>query len=154
MPNYEDYKRAKEERRMEEEYREEAWDFFEDLFGESAPEPEPKKFDPNETGSMQNFMLGLTAGLTMPSGKYVGGTQEEIGAFEEQQAVLREQAIERDIRAGMYDGTELGRMTRAQRQEQYRRNAIDRKQARWERNYEAEQKAKKRAARKQARDER
>jgi hypothetical protein len=148
MPNYEDYRRAKEQRRHEEEFKEEMNDFFEDMFGDYRfPEPEPKRYDPNDD-SKQNFLLGLLGPVTKQ-----GATQEELDAFEEQQALLQEQELEKDIAAGLYPNHPLSRMTKAQRREQYRRDAIDREQARWERNYEAQRKAKKRAARRQARDE-
>jgi len=145
MPSARDIKAARERRRDEEEYKALLGEFAEDLFGaDDHPQPEPHKFDPKKADDKQNFMLGLLGPAT-------GATQEEQDAFEEQQALLQEQEVERDIQAGMYAGTELGLMTKAQRQELYRQSALVRQQARDDRDYEAKQKAKRRE---KAREER
>jgi hypothetical protein len=146
-PDYEEIERLREQRKAEQRYRQEMRWFGEDigLIPEEEYKPEPKKFDPNDT-SKQNFMIGLLAGAPTSDGA-THGTQQEIDDFLEQQAVLQEQAMERDIRSGLYQGSPLARMTQAQRQEMYRQNAIDREQARWERDQEAKQRAKRREQR-------
>jgi hypothetical protein len=158
MPSAKDFREAREQRRAEEEYRAMSSEFFEDMFGDYSPlQPEPQRFDPNKTDDRTNFMLGVLGPHidAAAEGKEGGSAdfealQEEQDAFLEQQAVLREQEMENHIRAGLYAGSPLARMTQAERAEMYRRNAIDREQARYERDYAAKQRAKRRQQEREA----
>jgi len=141
MPNWKDVQEVQEQRRVEAQYEQQMREFGEDLglIREEDYEPEPQRYDP-EDPSKQNFVLGLLGDKT-------GGTQSELDAFAEQQALLREEAMERDIVSGLYDGSPLAQMTAEERQAMYRQRAKDREQTRWEREKEAKERAKRRAAR-------
>jgi hypothetical protein len=157
MPNWKDIKEAREERRQEEAYKREMRYMAEDLFGDPAEQqPEPQRFDGRKK-DMQNFMLGIlgpsidAAAEAKESGSTdAAALQKEQDAFLEQQAVLQEQRMERDIQAGLYQGSPLAQMTVGERQEMYRQNAAAREQERWERDQAAKQRVKRRQAEREA----
>jgi hypothetical protein len=165
MVDWKNVKEEREQQRYKEAYRREMRYFAEDIFGEPAPEPEQQTYDASKPADdKQNFMLGLLGpsidaarvmkaqrdGTTVDSAQMQAELQAEQDAFEEQQALEQEKRLELDIRGGLYKHTELGQMTQAQRQEMYRRAAIDREQARYERDYAAKQRAKRRQKEREA----
>src|SRR5215204_3740919 len=150
MPNWKDVQEQREQRRQQEAYNRELGYMAEDLFGEPAEGPEPQRYD-GRKNDMQNFMLGLlgpdidAAAEAKESGSTDSAAlQAEQDAFLEQQARLREQEMESQIQAGLYEGSPLAQMTAAQRAEMYKQNAAAREQERWERDQAAKQRAKRR----------